>query len=599
MLTKRGKIAKTASDIIAAALLFVSAVSIIIRLFFGVEITDESFYVADTLAALHGNTPYVLNNFFLGSGFVFLPLPLYFLFERFVPSGEGIVLFSRICFVVFHFLCIFLTARIIKKHFSFRGALLFAACMLPCINLAIINFNYNTIPLDMLCLTQAIVFDSLEGENTHSRISLFLAGILSALSVFSNPAYVCAILISIVLISLRSPADKRLTNVLFYLAGGLLTVAAVLIPIAVRYGSSMLAEGFVSLLTEKFPRESGSKLSFYQKIDVLIDTARPIALLYVLSALAELICSAFVYKKTGKKTDHTTRIAAWIALGSLSNILRTLFLGLDYIHLYELGIAAFFCLTLILFSGRIRDYRFALYLCIYPLFFSILEYFVTTTGLTFRFGACLPALFCLLMLANERGGKSTKTLAVLSMVLCILFQVFILYHQPYREEAIQKLDTRVESGAYKGLLTTKDKADEIVMLEEYLNTLVGEDDYYAFRDCFPGGYLMVHSGKMCDITSWDVLKYSYGLNTPAKLFDYYRRRGAVPDVIVYVNFDRDPILSIEDDRIRYNDFIHKYYDLEDERSFGKLFNHVMVFRYQGDFDGNYAAWINKYNFLPD
>ena len=42
-------------DIFAVLFMAVSAAAIVIRLFFCVDITDESFYIADTVAALHGN----------------------------------------------------------------------------------------------------------------------------------------------------------------------------------------------------------------------------------------------------------------------------------------------------------------------------------------------------------------------------------------------------------------------------------------------------------------------------------------------------------------------------------------------------------------
>ena len=586
-------------DVFAVLLLAASAAAIVVRLFFCVDITDESFYIADTLAALHGNVPYVLNNFFLGSGFVFFPLPLYFLYERLVPGGEGIVLFSRACFVAFHFLCVLLTARLLKKHFSFRGVLMFSACMIPCINLGIVNFNYNTIPLDLLCLTQAMVFDALEGERTKRGLPLFLAGFLSAVSVFANPVYACAVLINLVLIPARSKKENRLSDLLCYASGGVLVIAFLLIPIFIRFGGKKLLEGFESLLTKKFPRDSAEKLSYYRKALTLKNAAVPIAALFAVAGLAELLFFTFRRKKTGNKTDGASFLAVWIAAGCFLCVLRTAYIGANFKNLYELGIAAVICLVFILLLRKTGRFEAVLYFCMYPVVFALIEYFFTTSGLTSRFGACLPALFCLLLLAYDRGGKVAKAVAALSMAACVLLQTYIIFAQPYREAPIRQLDTRVESGVYKNLYTTEEKASELVKLEEYLNTLAGEEDYYAFRDCFPGGYLMMHSGKICDITSWDILKYTNGLNTPAKLFDYYRRRDAIPDVIIYVNFNRDPILSIEDERIRYNDFVRAYYALEDERSFGELFSHVMVFRYQGGFDGDYTSWIEGYNNIPD
>jgi hypothetical protein len=191
-----------------------------------------------------------------------------------------------------------------------------------------------------------------------------------------------------------------------------------------------------------------------------------------------------------------------------------------------------------------------------------------------------------------------KYTAVLISIACILVQGFNLYAHPYREARIRDMTQRVNCGVYKGLYTTPASAEDVQQLESFLNTVIGKDDYYAFRDNAPCGYLMTHSGKMCDASSWDILQYTYGHNTPSKLFDYYKRRGAVPDVIVYLDYGRDEILSVDDHEYRYNDFLNKYYRLTDNCRLNETFQEIKVFRYSGGFDGDYDTWICRYNSIP-
>ena len=135
-------------------------------------------------------------------------------------------------------------------------------------------------------------------------------------------------------------------------------------------------------------------------------------------------------------------------------------------------------------------------------------------------------------------------------------------------------------------------------MEDLLNEIVSDQDRFAFRDNVPCGYLMLHRGEICDVSSWDRLQFTYNRNTPAILFDYYKRKGSIPDVIIYVDYGRDPLLSIESPGFRYNDFVNAYYHLDKEISLEGVFRRVLVYRYSGGFDGDIDRWIQAYNFIP-
>ena len=168
----------------------------------------------------------------------------------------------------------------------------------------------------------------------------------------------------------------------------------------------------------------------------------------------------------------------------------------------------------------------------------------------------------------------------------------------YRDAAISELNHRVTTGVYAGLYTTETRVHDLPELEAYLNSVIGEDERYAFRDNVPGAYLMLHKGVVCEPSSWDMCAYTYGRNTPAVLFDYYRRRNMIPDKIIYIDYGRDSCLSIEKENYRYNDFVHAYYDLVDDFELNETFKHIMVYAYNGKFDGNIDWWIQNYYDIP-
>ena len=579
----------------AAVLLFVFVcAAMTIRVFFGTELTDEAFYLADTLGMIHGNLPYALNDFFLGTGFSFLPLPLLFVYERLVPGCEGIVLYSRLCFVGFQILCATAAVLILRRHMKPAGAVLFGACMIPCFSAGIPNFSYNTIPLTLLCLGAVIVCDAVESRREHAGAALFFCGFLSAVSVFAHPAYACAVLLYLVLIPLRSEKKKRVSNLLCYMAGGIAEILIVLIPLAAQTGLGALWDGFEPLVTSKFPREPMASRSLGMRI---LDLGWVGFLETVVFAAAALLL--LLRGRKGEKGKRAFPFMLWLAAGLALLLAIALLRGGGYDRVCELGVAGAMCAVLLLLFGGSGRTPLLLYLGVYPVCFALLQlFFSDQNAAVSRFDACLPVLFCVLLVLARSEDKLTETLALCCMAACVLLQGFSAYKEPYRDEAVWKLDARVESGVYRGLWTTEQRAAELPRMEAYLNALIGEEEYYAFRDCAPFAYLMMHHGKICDVSSWDLLQYSYGRNTPSRLLDYYRRRGAVPDVIVYIDFGRDARLSAEDESVRYNDFLNACYSLESGEYRGELFRKVLVFRCRG-FDGDIERRIEDYNTIPE
>ena len=585
---------------LAASILFaLVCAAMLIRAFFGTEITDESFYLADTLGMLRGNLPYALNDFFLGTGFSFLPLPLLALYAWLVPSCEGIVLFSRLCFTCFQILCALAAIRILRRHVSLTGAILFGACMVPCFCAGILNFSYNTIPLTLMCLNALIVFDAVEGKRRRPGAILFLAGFLSALSVFAHPAYACGVLLYLVLIPLRSEKERRLSNLLCYMAGGVAEILIVLLSLLAQTGFRALWEGFEPLVSDKFPREPMADRSLGRRILELGWYGFLETLVFAAAALLVLLRGRILRRRGKGEGKPVFPLGLWLAVGLALLSAFALLSGGGYERLSEIGLAG--AMALVLFAVLCRGERPALcwYLGLYPILFTALQFFFSDQNASVgRFDACLPVLFCVLLILSASEEKPTRSLALGCMAACVLLQGWSAYKEPYRDEPIPRLTARVESGVYRGLYTTAARAADLPRMEAYLNALIGEDEYYAFRDCAPFAYLMMHHGQICDISSWDLLQYSYGRNTPSRLLDYYRRRGAIPDVIVYVDFGRDDGLSAEDSRVRYNDFLDAYYELESSGSLGETFEKILVFRYHGGFDGDIECWIEAYNTIP-
>ena len=152
---KSGALTKKELFVLSAVLL--AAAAMLAKAFFGTELTDEAYYVADALGMLRGNFPYVYNDFSLGTGSAFLLIPPLWIYEMLVPDGEGVFLFSRISFLAFHLACIAGIYLLLKRHVRRLNAMLFALILIPFINQGIMNYSYNTIPAILFCLVALLL----------------------------------------------------------------------------------------------------------------------------------------------------------------------------------------------------------------------------------------------------------------------------------------------------------------------------------------------------------------------------------------------------------------------------------------------------------
>ena len=114
----------------------------------------------------------------------------------------------------------------------------------------------------------------------------------------------------------------------------------------------------------------------------------------------------------------------------------------------------------------------------------------------------------------------------------------------------------------------------------------------SFRDNVPVAYLM-RNKNICDVRTWDIMQYSYECNDPTLMYRYYKNKQEIPDVIAYIDFGRDEIMSIEKSQnaFQFNKFVNRYYKLEKNDFENNTFK-VMIYRNKGEFDGEYDELIN-------
>ena len=259
------------------------------------------------------------------------------------------------------------------------------------------------------------------------------------------------------------------------------------------------------------------------------------------------------------------------------------------------GFITFCYMVLFIMAGICKKDKIILYLGIYQPIYAVAELILVDADATiWRFINVYTSIIPILYILIQNKSKFVKILTGVLAVSVITSLLYANFSLVYRDGRIPALTTRVQSGVFKNLYTTEDRAKDFPELETYLNSVIEEDESYAFRDNVPFAYLMVHKGKPCEKMTWDCLQYHHGRNSPAPLFDYYRVRDMIPDKIIYIDFGKDEKLSILNDGYRYNDWVNAYYDLVEDVELNDTFHRVMVYKYNGSFDGNYEWWIKNY-----
>ena len=582
----------------SAVLLFVVlTVLMVARVFRGTEITDEAFYIANAIQAVEGNLPYAYNNAFTGVGFIFLEIPIVFLYKLVNPEMTGIVLVTRLCFALFRLVCLFAVYRILKKRINRYVAFLLVCVFIPIHGSLLSNFSYNTIPFYLMMVSAFMLYDIIENHASHYRFRSFFAGFLSAIACFAHPLYVFA-LVWLGSVGLLRPLDsKRKAWVAgCYILGLLTEILIVFIPILLQAGYRTLAEGLYRLFVNPFPcAPLIPGMTLGKKLESLIDPAKQtMMVLFTVSASFILIRGKNALPLAANGYDREGVILA---------LSYSLFVNLLYVRVFNLHsefsaslgfVCAIYAVFFLLIGAPKKDPLYW-YIGIYPVLFSVADIVMASaTSTIHRFYYCLPALIAILSYLFILDRQPIRWAGLMICVLMIINGYVTNNNGVYRDAAISELNHRVTTGVYAGLYTTETRVHDLPELEAYLNSVIGEDERYAFRDNVPGAYLMLHKGVVCEPSSWDMCAYTYGRNTPAALFDYYRRRNMIPDKIIYIDYGRDSCLSIENENYRYNDFVHAYYDLVDDFELNETFKHIMVYAYNGKFDGNIDWWIQNY-----
>lgn len=587
----KNKIGWELTEIVFLSGCIFASIMMFIRAFYGTEFTDEAYTVSDALEIMHGNIPYTYNSI-IAAGMSFIPIIFYKIYEFFVPDLEGIFLYSRLTFIAFRLCIIIAIYHLLAKELIRKWRLLVVGILIPfagAFSGAILqNWGYNATSIYLILLVVFMLYTTLQeferGKKHYCK--LLICGFLTAVAVFAHSGYAITVFVFVLLIFLNTKKGEQIISVLFYCIGGILEILVALIPIVIQSGLNKFIYGVQTML-------SGSPKGFiqstvYERAQYVLWCIKPGWILLIGSSILIYYVSRKYIRVDNKKLSNREYWILAVGSGILLSIIHARAVDRDFFTFAgSMCMCAFFLLIPIYKKWSSLSW----YLGIYNFVFIVGMTLSTLTG--DRFYYCIPMLIPILIILFKEKSGLTRYVAVALSIIFIIFQGYEDFNAMYRDDAITYLTAKVESGVYKGIYTTPDRARDLVELEHYLNENIQEWESVSFRDNVPVAYLMRNT-NICDVRTWDAMQWSYGCDDPFIMYRYYKNKEQIPDVIAYIDFGRDDSMSIENpsDVFQYNDFVNKYYYL-DKNDFKNNTFRVLIYRNNGTFDGDFDKLIES------
>lgn len=503
---------------ITLVVLFAVISGVFYRLYFGVDFTDEAFYIVIPYRFAMGATPFIDEiNLLQTASFIFIPfIKIYYWI---VGSTEGIVLFTRRFYLTYMILISSLTYFYFKRFIRWQVALLISFTCVAFIPYNVPSFSYNTLSYSLFtlgCITAiGIIF------NNDRPYYFLLSGLCHGLAVLAYPTILIPSLIFLIIIVFI----KKLKAFFYYVLGGLL-IAGVLLPLVFQAGPDNLVGVYTYF--RSFGVQGGS-------VDKLINTILAFwnTYPYKVSIISSLVVVYLSYKLNYKSAIYVLLL---LPILPLLPLLKGSYISASLLYISYYALLAPY---LLLFFGKDQKVRQVFWVLWVPSFIAGLTFAWSSSngyiaaGLGFFQGSLVTAYFIYRLLSGLQISKSKfhEIIQIISPIMILVTLVCFQYTSVYRDDPIPELNTRVLAGPYSGMFTTTEKNQYLTELSDDLESISKPELKVLFYDRFPAGYLltsMIPATNTCWLQPVNVFP---NLNRQLNV-DYYNKYDMEPDIVV-------------------------------------------------------------------
>lgn len=488
------------------------------RAFYGLDLSDESFYLAAAKRFASGDRPF-REEWFTTQLIGVLLCPLYSLYTWVCGGQDGVILFLRLCYVVFSGGIAVYLFRILddREEIGKKAALCAAFLYLFYVRANIPTLSYYSIGLGtfLLCLLMK------QRDSIFQRCG---AGVSFAISVVCMPYMVIYFLFILIWdvcqIARRNRKCKEMIP--FYL--GIMISAAVFL-------TFLFSGGDVDDIIVNLPyilQDPEHQGTIWGSIAGFMTFMSQTFYRFLFWPMVIEFLAIIIWSARGRVSGRVQRALRWMAY--LLFLLQAVYLR----TFFEGGIVIAFLLLAIQLAMLCGQWEPALakkYL-VSGILFGIIWIIGSNVGQrVFNMGCIVADIWAMKIVWNDIESSSgmERRLKCLAPVLVLLVLFAIRMFDIYRDSSIQYLTETIEEGSGKGIRTTPERKKEYMDMRKQLERYDPEEKSLVVSGIHPWIYLE----SVADCGSLAVWNLDFSDERSRIYYERYPEK--IPDVIFIIN----------------------------------------------------------------
>ena len=510
----------------------------IIRAGLCITITDEVFNIGQSFRTIQGNAFLVENWDYFQTGDSFLT-PFLFVFYKITGSTEGIVLFSRIVFIVLQILLSVFIYKILSKFFERISALFAVLIYTTAVSFLLFYMWYDNWEIFFRLIGLFLVFyviSSLEQESSKkSCLLVFLAGISHACMVFAYPTMILLyVYVLAVIFFYRRKQSSKAHNLmaLFYILGSALVfMAFVLYMLKIGIGNLFI---FNSTMAEAGLSSTGRD-GFFSLASIIEKTKALFVenFIFYLFSLVLLVFDLLILYVFRKNKHRTIIFCSVMVFGCLFLLLITVFRvdSLNTLMTY----LSFYTIPLYLLVrkefDKKRHYKDLVIILWISSFVAGFVYSMTALNGAIKFsagartGAIVTVLLLFEVIKKCDMRIDCKTVFGMLASIMMILNIFALYSFSFEGTKPYNCNTLIRSGIYKGIFDVPESSKRYETVEKDLADMITEGDKTIGCGPYAMEFYLMSDLKPNAANLWDP-------NNMELTFQYYKTYYGEPDIIV-------------------------------------------------------------------
>lgn len=433
------------------------------RCFYSVNYADEPYCIGSVWRFYKGDALLAQDWFPAQQLIAWILAPLYGLFRLFSEGNDGILLASRIAYVVFQGIVAAFAYVRLKKYGNFRVPAVLLYLFSTQNNM--LTLNYNTLGLGCIFLILTI----LTTEEVYAVRTLLFVGILTAVMVLSQPYAILMFILWGIIVILAQPFGKKrelpsllkLRTFFFVGLGAALVLVLFLITVFGRADAEEVLRGIPYLMGDP---EHQMDLSY--KISKYFERFYRYYRYQILTAVLCLITGML---KEHKITVTMKAMSFLLAVAAAAHALVTLGWISDYVPIDFICVPMMFLGISLWGLSRKRHGRLFWGWLLPAIVYTFCVQLTTNTGILAVSSACIAASAGGILLMgqvlkewkDQLPGKKTMIPAVLLCAVLVLQGGLLLYHRmtdTWWSSPVSECTVKLEQGPAKGIYTSPEDA---------------------------------------------------------------------------------------------------------------------------------------------